>query len=111
MIYAIGSFLIAALGGLMMATQVFRDKTPSPLIAVIHGVLGATGLGLLLWLVLTSEVSNVALAGLGILLVAALGGFFLASFHLRGKPHPKAIVAIHAGVAVVGVVTLIFAIL
>ena len=107
MIYAICSFLVAAVGGLVMATQVFRNRTPSPLIAVVHGLLGATGLGLLLWLVITGSTSTAVLAGFGILLIAALGGFFLASFHLRGKPHPKAVVAVHASVAVIGVCTLI----
>jgi cation diffusion facilitator family transporter len=37
-----------------------------------------------------------------ILAVAALGGFFLASFHLRGTPGPKPVVLVHASVAVIG---------
>src|SRR3546814_13596896 len=41
-----------------------------------------------------------------ILLVAALGGFFLASFHLRKAPAPKPVVIVHAAVAVIGVVLL-----
>jgi hypothetical protein len=43
-------------------------------------------------------------AGLALLLlvVAALGGFFLASFHLRQRPGPRPVVLIHAGVAVIG---------
>ena len=50
-------------------------------------------------------------AALGLLVVAALGGFFLASIHLRGKIAPKAVVFIHAGVAVAGVLTLLSAVL
>ena len=37
-----------------------------------------------------------------ILIVAALGGFFLASFHARKQLPPRAVVFIHAGVAVIG---------
>ena len=37
-----------------------------------------------------------------LLVIAALGGFFLGSFHLRKQLPPKAVVVIHALVAVVG---------
>ena len=37
-----------------------------------------------------------------LLVIAALGGFYLASHHLRKHPGPKTVVVIHAGVAVVG---------
>jgi len=46
-------------------------------------------------------------AALGILIIAALGGFFLASFHARKVIAPKAIIIVHAGVAVVGFLTLL----
>ena len=41
-----------------------------------------------------------------LLVIAAFGGFFLASYHLRKVPGPRAVVLIHAGVAVVGFVLL-----
>jgi len=40
--------------------------------------------------------------------VAALGGFGLLSFHLRGKPLPGALAIIHGLVAAVALVLLIF---
>ena len=43
--------------------------------------------------------------------VAALGGFYLASLHLRKQVAPKAIVFVHAGLAVVGFLTLLSAVL
>ena len=46
-----------------------------------------------------------------LLVVAALGGFFLASFHLRGRLPPVAVVVIHAGVAAAGVLALLSAVL
>ena len=42
---------------------------------------------------------------------AALGGFYLASLHLRGTVAPKAVVLVHAGVAVAGFLTLLSAVL
>jgi hypothetical protein len=50
-------------------------------------------------------------AALGLLVVAALGGFYLASLHLRGTVAPKAVVFVHAGVAVAGFLTLLSAVL
>lgn len=51
------------------------------------------------------------LVGFVLLLVAALGGFFLASFHLRQRLPPKAVVVIHAGVAVAGFLVVLFQVL
>ena len=39
---------------------------------------------------------------LGLLVVAALGGFYLASRHMKSQIAPKGVVIIHALVAVVG---------
>ncbi len=39
--------------------------------------------------------------------VAALGGFVLASFHFRNKPAPKALIVVHALVAAIALVGLI----
>ena len=50
-------------------------------------------------------------ASLAILVVAALGGFYLLSHHLRGSVSPKGVVLIHAGVAVVGFLSLVTIIL
>ena len=41
------------------------------------------------------------------LVIAALGGFFLALFHLRKQVASKGLVFVHAGVAVAGFLTLL----
>ena len=46
-----------------------------------------------------------------ILVVAALGGFFLASQHLGQKLPPKGVVVLHAALAVVGVALLVSVVL
>lgn len=106
---AIVLFLLAAVGGIVMATQVFRGRTPPTAIAVAHGLLAATALGLLAWTWLQSTQETVVTIGLVVLLIAALGGFFLLSFHVRGRPHPKPVVVIHALAAVIGVGALLLA--
>ena len=106
--WAVGIFAVGALGGLVLANSVLRGRLAPWALSLLHAALGATGL-VLTALVLFGQGEDVPPnTGLALLLlvVAALGGFFLASFHLRNRPGPKPVVLIHAGVAVVGFVLL-----
>jgi hypothetical protein len=95
-------FALAAVFGLVLAVRRFRDQPlPTPL-ALVHGLAAATGLVLLLLVVLGGTAPAFARIGLAVLAVAALGGFFLFSFHLRKAPLPKGVVVIHALAAVAG---------
>ena len=102
-------FAIAALGGATLATLHFRGRTPLPMpLALLHGLLAATGLVLLIAAALTMPgFGGMALAALVIFLIAALGGFYLFAHHLRGKPLPSAVVLIHGGAAVVAFLLLL----
>jgi hypothetical protein len=103
-------FALGALGGLFMAVRSFKGQSIPVPVAILHGLFGATGLVLLLVAVLTGMGGTTAQIALGVLLVAALGGFYLLSFHLRKERHPKAVIVVHALVAVVGFLTLLTAI-
>ena len=105
--YAIVAFAVAAVGGVVLATHVLRDKFAPWALSLLHALLGATGLVLLIGMLLQGNAPRRVLLGLGLMLVAALGGFLLASFHLRQKLPPKAIVVVHAGIAVAGFLTLL----
>jgi hypothetical protein len=105
--YAILAFAIAAVGGAVLATHVLRDKFAPWALSLLHALLGATGLVLLIGMLLQGNVPQKVLVGFGLMLVAALGGFLLASFHLRRKLPPKAVVVVHAGIAVAGFLTLL----
>lgn len=105
-IYAVIVFAIAVLGGLFPAGHVLRDKFAPWAISLLHAGLGALGLVMLI-AALVQEANQAVLVGFVFLLVAALGGFFLASFHLRKRLPPKAVVVVHAGVAVVGFLTVL----
>jgi FtsH-binding integral membrane protein len=97
-------FAIGALGGLIMATRVLRGQFAPWALSLLHAALGATGLVLTAIVVLgkSANVASIVPIALLILVVAALGGFYLASIHARRQHPPRAGVFIHAGVAVVG---------
>ena len=61
---------------------------------------------MLLGLAVLQGESGAAPIALALLLVAAVGGFYLAAFHLRGQSGPKPVVVVHALAAVAGVVLL-----
>ncbi|MEX2523610.1 MAG: hypothetical protein WD750_01515 [Gammaproteobacteria bacterium] len=104
---AIILFLLGAAGGLAMTIMSFRGKTIPWLLAIGHGVLGAAGLFLLLVAVIRGTGGQVATIAFVILLAAALGGFYLVSFHIRKQTHPRGVIVVHALVAVAGVLTLL----
>lgn len=107
LLYAILVFAVAAIGGLVLASSVLRGKLAPWAISALHALLGASGLVLLILVVLQGAAPGRLTAALALLVLAALGGFFLASFHLRKQVAPKAVVLVHAGVAVVGFLTLL----
>jgi uncharacterized membrane protein len=97
-------FAIGAVGGLVMATRVLRNQLAPWALSLLHAALGATGLVLTAIVVLgkSETVSSIVPIALLILVVAALGGFFLASFHTRRQLPSRGVVFTHAGLAVVG---------
>jgi FtsH-binding integral membrane protein len=101
-------FAIGAVGGLILANSVLRGRMASWALSLLHMALGATGLVLTAIVVLggSTDVAKIVPTALLILVVAALGGFFLASFHARKQLPPKGVVVLHAGLAVVGFVLL-----
>lgn len=107
LIYAIVIFAIAAAGGLILAMHVLKGKFAPWALSIVHALLGATGLVILIVMLLQGSTASRLTAALAILVVAALGGFFLASFHMQKKLPPKGVVFIHAGVAVIGFLTLL----
>lgn len=99
--YAIALFALAAVAGLSMAVGHFRGHTPpKPLLAALHGVLAASGLLVLFLAVAQAGAGGGAAVALGLFVLAALGGFTLLSFHLRGRKLPNLLVAGHGLLAV-----------
>jgi hypothetical protein len=109
LLYATGLFAVAALGGAVLGFLRFQERELPWPISIVHGLVAATGLILLILGVGQGAGGPLALVALGILVVAALGGFLLVSFHIRRQPAPIALVAVHALVAVIGFVCLLLA--
>ncbi len=105
-LYALIVFGVAALGGVILASKVLRGKTAPWALSVTHALLGATGIIILLVAAASHEWPAQLAAALGIFVVAAIGGSYLASFHWRRIPTPKAVVVIHAGLAVTAFIIL-----
>ena len=104
-------FAIAAVGGVTIAAMRFKGKPYPPMaLALVHGGVAAAGLIALLLFVLGTHASSLATIALVGFVVAALGGFFLFSFHLRKQELPIPVVTIHGLVAVVYFVILLVAI-
>jgi hypothetical protein len=96
-------FGIGAVGGLVLANSVLRGRLAPWALSLLHAALGATGLVLTALVVLqgSQEGQGIIPIALLILILAALGGFFLASFHLRKSPAPRTVVFVHAEAAVI----------
>jgi hypothetical protein len=93
-----------------MAVMHFKNASPPrPVLAVLHGLFAASGLVVLLLAVIKVGMQGAPAIALGLLVVAALGGFGLLSFHLRGRALPSGLVVGHALLAVAGFVTLLAA--
>ena len=97
-------FLLAALGGLLMAGIRFGGKRNPPVwLAMAHGGLAVAGVALLAYAVVALTVPAMALWSLVLFLVAAAGGtvLFLA-YEWDRKLLPTWLVVVHAVIAVIG---------
>jgi hypothetical protein len=107
LVYAIALFAIAAVIGLYLISRVFGGRLPPLPAAALHGLFAASGLLILLYAAFVAPGAPMPIVVAAILLlVAALGGFVLVSYHLRGQVPPKPLAGIHALAAVAGFLAL-----
>ncbi len=103
-------FATAAVGGAYLAFVRARSGQNPPLaVAIVHGVLAASGLITLLVHVVRAELPTLPTVAAGLFVVAALGGFALVATHLRRTLISLALVGVHAVAAVTGFVLLVWA--
>ena len=104
-------FAIGALGGLVLASSVLRGKLAPWALSILHMLLGATGLVLTALVVLGGSDAGKGMVPIAllILIVAALGGFYLASVHVKKEVASRGVVFTHAGIAVIGFLLLLAA--
>jgi hypothetical protein len=100
---------LAALGGITLAVIRLRGAPWPPLwMALSHGAVAATGVGLLLYAAIATGIPTLAQVALGIFVLAALGGaVLLLGFHLRSKALPVPLVLGHGLIAAAAYVMLL----
>jgi hypothetical protein len=100
---------LAAIGGLTLAAMRLRGAPWPPMwMALGHGAVAATGVGLLLYAAYSPGLPSLAQIAMGIFILAALGGATLfLGFHLRGKALPIPLVLGHGLIAATGLVLLL----
>jgi hypothetical protein len=109
---ALALFALAAIGGVILAVIRFRGAPYPPMgLALVHGAAAAAGLIALFMAVAPGGAPSSATTALVLFLLAALGGFFLFSYHMRKLALPSWLVVVHALVAVVGFLVLAMVVL
>jgi len=107
MLYQIlAALLLTALMGSVLAAHVLRGRFAPWTLSPLHALLGVTSLALLIAMLAEGQAAPQVLYALILLLLAACGGLFLVSFHLRSRLPPKAVVVVHAALALSGFFTL-----
>lgn len=106
-------FVLAALGGLTIATMRLRGTSRPPTwMALGHGLIGITGLAILGSAVLSTSLLQMGALSFGLFVLAALGGatMFL-FFHLRERPLPILLMLGHGATAAIVLILLLVTIL
>ncbi|KAF0186669.1 MAG: hypothetical protein IV086_09060 [Hyphomonadaceae bacterium] len=108
LIPAIALFACSALLGVYMLVRVFKGALPPWPAAILHGLFAATGLALLLYTAFLAGAPQppAVMIAAALLVIAALGGFVLVSFHIRKQAPPRALAGVHALAAVAGFLSL-----
>lgn len=102
---------ITALGGLLMAIIRFsRKRNPPAWLAMLHGLLAASGLTLLAYAVCMLTVPSSAVLALALFLLAAAGGAVMSlAYKWRQRLLPTWLVVGHATAAVTALALLVLA--
>lgn len=102
---------ITALGGLFMAVIRFGTReNPPAWLAMLHGLLAASGLTLLVYAVCTQPTPPMATLALALFLLAAAGGAVMSlAYKWRHRLLPTWLVLAHAAAAVTAFVLLFLA--
>ena len=103
---------LAALGGITMLVIRLRGTNPPTWLALGHGAIALTGVGILGYLYQTSSLPHLANWALLIFLLAAAGGATLfLGFQVRGKLLPIALILGHGLIAATGLGLLLTALM
>jgi hypothetical protein len=102
-------FLLAALGGIVMAGIRFGGgRNPPVFIPYAHGLLAGAGLTLLIYAAWVGGIGGTVVVSIVLLLIAAAGGTALnLLYHWKQVPIPKGLTIAHILLALAGVALLL----
>ncbi len=106
-IVAIVVFATVASGGVVLAAHVLRNELAPWMLSMGHALLGATGISILGYVLARVRMDNTVMVSLSLFVIAAMGGFTLASYHMRRRLPPRGAVILHATMAVSAFLVLI----
>ncbi len=98
---------VALAGGTYVGSLHLKNESPPANIALVHGVIGSTGLLLLAGLMILKQDYTLLLAA-GTFVVVICGGIYLFSFRKKKSTPPKSAIAIHALMALLAFALLIY---
>ncbi len=99
-------FSLAASLGLFLVVLGVRYQRRSAKIGLIHASLGLLALGLLIAQIVNGAINKYNNVAALLMLLAVTGGLMLFALREHNKPPPMVLVAIHAGMALVGLLVL-----
>ena len=102
---------VAALGGIVMGIiRLFQNRNPPSWLAMLHGLLAASGLTLIFYASLAAGISQLGNIGLALLVLAALGGAALnQNYQWKAVLLPRGLLIGHALCAVAGFALIVLA--
>lgn len=107
---ALGLFLVAAMLGVVLLTNVLANKTPSNNIILSHGIIAVLGVLLVIHYTLENDLDDLLII-LVMFGLAILGGSILFTMQLRKQAIPKIMALVHPVVAAIAVISLIMYVL
>ena len=103
-------FGLGAVGGVTLLGLRLRGGNPPLGLALVHGLAAVAGFCALSYAI-ADGARGPAVIALVLLALAALGGIYVLSFHLRQVLIPVAVILVHGAVAASGYVALLVAVL
>lgn len=99
-------FSLAASVGLFLVVLGVRYHRSSPKVGLIHASLGLLAFGFLIAQIVSGPINKYNNVAALLMVLAVTGGLMLFALREHNKPPPMVLVAIHAGMALVGLLVL-----
>lgn len=96
MILVLITFAVTAIVGVLLAGRIIHGKVAPWSLSFLHGSLAALGIFMLGYELVTGTITDILSVAFITFILAALGGFYLLSYHLKQSIPPREIVGLLA---------------